>query len=104
MVIWYEMLFSFNRVSKVLQSNDMQISVAIAEVKGLIAWLDKFRETGFIDAMITAKEIAAALDVDPIFLEKRPIQITRFFYESTVSHLHHLQVRNLSECIVSCIL
>ncbi|XP_024176587.1 uncharacterized protein LOC112182340 isoform X2 [Rosa chinensis] len=82
MVIWYEMLFAFNRVSKVLQSNNMQINVAIAEVKGLISWLDKFRETGFTDAIITAKEIAAALDVDPVFQEKRPIQRKRFFDES----------------------
>ncbi|XP_040362733.1 uncharacterized protein LOC112166403 [Rosa chinensis] len=82
MVIWYEMLFAFNRVSNVLQSNNMQINVAIAEVKGLIAWLDKFRETSFIDAIITAKEIAAALDVDPVFQEKRPIQRKRFFDES----------------------
>ncbi|XP_024196409.1 uncharacterized protein LOC112199664 [Rosa chinensis] len=70
------------KVSKVLQSHDMQISVAIAEVKGLIAWLDKFRETGFTDAIITAKEIAAALDVDPVFPEKRQIQRKRFFDES----------------------
>ncbi|XP_004305112.1 PREDICTED: uncharacterized protein LOC101308403 [Fragaria vesca subsp. vesca] len=82
MVIWYEILFAFNKVSKMLQSQDMHISVAIGEVKGLIAWLDKFRETGFIDAIITTKEIAATLNVEPAFPVRRPIQRKRFFDES----------------------
>lgn len=82
MVIWYEILFAFNKVSKMLQSQDMHISVAIGEVKGLIAWLDKFRETGFTDAIITTKEIAATLNVEPVFPVRRPIQRKRFFDES----------------------
>jgi hypothetical protein len=82
MVIWYEILYAFNKVSKLLQSDDMQIDVAIAEVKGLMAWVEHFRENGFTDAIIAAKEIADTLQVEPVFPERRQIQRKRFFDEN----------------------
>ena len=38
MIIWYELLFVVNKVSKILQSKDMDIDIAIAQVKGLISF------------------------------------------------------------------
>ncbi|XP_050374741.1 uncharacterized protein LOC126792332 [Argentina anserina] len=83
LVIWYEILDSFNTVSKVLQSDDMQIDVAINYVKGLIAWLDRFRESGFTNARKDAKDIADTLKVASVFPERRQIQRKRFFDESS---------------------
>ena len=37
-VIWYEVLFVVNLVSKNLQANDMLSNVAIEKVKGLISF------------------------------------------------------------------
>ncbi|XP_050374628.1 uncharacterized protein LOC126792205 [Argentina anserina] len=60
---------------------NMQISVAISEVKGLIAWLDRFRENGFKEAIITTKEIADTLNVAQVFPEKHIIHSKKFFDE-----------------------
>lgn len=83
LVIWHEILFAFNKTSKLLQSDDMQISVAIGEVKGLIAWLDHYRESGFNAALVDASDMAEKLNVPAVFPEKRPIKRPRFFDEST---------------------
>ncbi|XP_004298173.1 PREDICTED: uncharacterized protein LOC101310988 [Fragaria vesca subsp. vesca] len=58
MVIWYDLLHAINIVSKVLQTEDMHIDVAIEELEKLISFIQKYRETGFNDALIIAKEIA----------------------------------------------
>ncbi len=71
MVIWYDILFAVNLVSKHLQSKDMQLDVALTLVKGLIDFLQKFRATGFMSAKVTATEIALELEVEPKFRIKR---------------------------------
>jgi len=45
MIIWYELLAVVNRVSKTLQADDIDIDVAILELKGLVSYLQKYRET-----------------------------------------------------------
>ena len=39
-VIWYEVLFAVNLVSKNLQTKDMLIDVAIEKVQGLISFFE----------------------------------------------------------------
>ena len=70
MIIWYNILFAVNTVSKSLQSADMQLDVAIQQIKGLVTYLTKYRDTGFPSAVITAKEIASAMDVEQVFKQK----------------------------------
>jgi hypothetical protein len=41
MIIWYDILFAINIVSKNLQSKDMHIDVAIDQLEGLISYLKK---------------------------------------------------------------
>ena len=71
MVIWYNLLFVVNTVSKFLQREDMQIDVAIENLKGLIAFLERYRDVGFMEAMVEAKEIASTMGIEPVFVEKR---------------------------------
>ncbi|KAL8149120.1 hypothetical protein AgCh_006213 [Apium graveolens] len=71
MVIWYQLLYAINHVSKILQSEDMQTDVAIRELKGLLSFLQNYREVGFQEAMVEATEIANKMEVEPIFVEKR---------------------------------
>jgi len=47
MILWYDLLAVVNRVSKTLQSADIDIDVAIIELKGLVSYLQKYRETRF---------------------------------------------------------
>jgi hypothetical protein len=78
-VIWYEILFSINMVSKLLQSSDMLIDVAMEKIKGLISFFEEYRETGFKNALNYATEIALELNIDPVFPQKRKIQRKRQF-------------------------
>ena len=70
MIIWQNLLFAINSISKVFQNEDMHIDVAVDQLKGLIAFIEKYRETGFVEAMIEAKEVAARMNVEPAFQEK----------------------------------
>ncbi|XP_062118367.1 uncharacterized protein LOC133831984 [Humulus lupulus] len=78
MVIWYDLLFAVNTASKILQSEDMQIDVAIKELKILLSFLQKYRETGFEEALTKATEIASMMEVEPVFMEKRKVYRKKF--------------------------
>ncbi|XP_071699776.1 uncharacterized protein [Rutidosis leptorrhynchoides] len=71
LVIWYEILFKINLVSKKFQSKDMLLDVAIQSLDGLVSFFDDYRETGFDKAIIEAKKIAETIDVEPEFPVKR---------------------------------
>ncbi|XP_042396901.1 zinc finger MYM-type protein 1-like [Zingiber officinale] len=83
MIIWYEILGKVNIVSKSLQSENMLIDVAMTKIKGLIASFEEYRESGFGQAINTAKELASTMEIDPVFLEKRQIYRKRHFDEVT---------------------
>ncbi|XP_031095048.1 uncharacterized protein LOC115999332 [Ipomoea triloba] len=67
-IIWFEILYAVNLVSKQLQTKDML--------------LDNYRENGFSSAMDIAKEIATELEIEPVFPQKRKIRRKRQFDES----------------------
>ncbi|KAK2425520.1 zinc finger MYM-type protein [Trifolium repens] len=81
-VIWFEILSAINVVSKLLQSKDMVIDVAMKQIKGLISFFKEYREIGFKNALDCATEIAIELNIDPVFPEKRIIQRKRQFDEN----------------------
>ena len=76
-VIWYEVLFAVNLVSKNLQAKDMLIDVAIEKVKGLISFFEGYRETGLLEALETTKGIALEMDIGTTFRERREIKRKR---------------------------
>jgi hypothetical protein len=81
-VIWYEVLYAVNLVSKQLQAKDMLIDVAIEKVQGLISFFEGYRETGFSEALESAKEIALDMDIGTTFPKKRPIKRKRHYDEN----------------------
>lgn len=81
-VIWYEVLYAVNLVSKHLQAKDMLIDVAIEKVQGLISFFKGYRETGFLQALEAAKGIALELDISTTFRKKREIKRKRQFDEN----------------------
>ncbi|KAM5555524.1 zinc finger MYM-type protein 1-like [Rosa sericea] len=83
MIIWYELLHAVNNVSKLLQTEDMHIDTAIKELERLLSFLQKFREIGFEESLIEAKEIASEMGIEPVFMEKRTIHKKRQFDESS---------------------
>jgi hypothetical protein len=62
-------LFAVNSASKILQSKDMQIDVAINQLKTLLDFFKNYRETGFATAISLAIEIAKELEIEPVLLE-----------------------------------
>ena len=56
-------------VSNKLQSKNMQIDIAMTEVSELISYFKKYRETGFVDAMMKAKEIVNGIGIEPVFIQ-----------------------------------
>ncbi|XP_060959309.1 uncharacterized protein LOC115720250 [Cannabis sativa] len=83
LVIWYDLLSAVNKVSIVLQSEDMQIDVAIRQLKTLLSFLQKYRETGFEETMVAATKIASEMKIEPVFIEKRTCHRKKQFDEST---------------------
>ena len=81
-VIWYEVLYAINLVSKQLQAKDMLIDVAIEKVQGLISFFKGYRETGFLEALEVAKGIALDMDIGTTFRKKREIKRKRQFDEN----------------------
>ena len=78
-VIWYDVLFAVNLVSKNMQAKDMHIDVAIEKVQGLISFFKGYRETGFVEALEIAKEIALEIDIGATFRIRREIKRKRQF-------------------------
>ncbi|XP_062075845.1 uncharacterized protein LOC133779967 [Humulus lupulus] len=81
-IIWFEILFAINLVSKLLQSKDMLIDVAMEKIKGLISFFMGYRETGFYNALNNAKEIDIEMNIDPVFPQMRTIRRKRQFEEN----------------------
>ena len=81
-VIWYEVLYAVNLVSKQMQAKDMLIDVAIEKVQGLISFFEGYRETSFLEALESAKEIALEIDIGTTFPKKRQIKRKRRYDEN----------------------
>ena len=71
MVIWYEILFAVNAVSKKLQSPSMCIDSTLQQIEGIRNYFLKFRNEGFASNLIIAKEIASEMGVEPSLPVKR---------------------------------
>ncbi|KAL2974442.1 hypothetical protein AAZX31_14G105700 [Glycine max] len=65
-----------------LQSKSMCIDEAIEQLKGLLSFFEKYRENGFENALISTKEIAFEMDIEPKFREKhiKSFRIDYFLY------------------------
>ncbi|XP_052627080.1 uncharacterized protein LOC128133613 [Lactuca sativa] len=85
MIIWYDVLFAINTVSKSLQSKDMCIDDAIDQLNGLLCFFEEYRENGFEKALDYAKELALEMNVKPKFREKRIIQRNRRYDENVAN-------------------
>lgn len=77
LVMWYDILFAVNTVSKTLQSSDMQLDVALSQLNGLLNYMKRYRENGFVSAKSSAAEIALEMDIEPELKATRRIKRKR---------------------------
>ncbi|XP_052627592.1 uncharacterized protein LOC111878220 [Lactuca sativa] len=89
LIIWYEVLYKINLVSKKLQSKEMLIDVAVKNLEGLINYFEGYRESGFDFAISEAKEIANTVKVKPEFLKKRDYKRKKQFDEIPNTEREH---------------
>lgn len=84
LILWNEILFEVNLISKSIQGKEVDISDCSEKFNKCLEFLNRFRENGYVDAVISAKEIAAELGIEPVFPEKRIRKRKRVFsYESS---------------------
>ncbi|KAL4710148.1 hypothetical protein ACJJTC_006445 [Scirpophaga incertulas] len=74
LVVWYDILFQINIVSKSLQSTDMDLGKCTEMLKKCCHFMEDYRNTGFKSAILTAKELAAELQIEPVFQARRRIR------------------------------
>ncbi|XP_065650643.1 uncharacterized protein LOC136078769 [Hydra vulgaris] len=81
-IVWYNVLYHINRVSKILQSPNVSIKIVRKEILSVSKYLEDFRENGFNAAKTDAKEIAETLEVEMSWPEERQKTAKRqFVYE-----------------------
>jgi hypothetical protein len=82
MVIWHDILYAVNTVSKKLQSPSMCIDTTLQQIEDMRNYFDNYRNQGFASSMITAKTIASEMGVEPSFQVNRPAQRKKHFDET----------------------
>ncbi|XP_074310409.1 uncharacterized protein LOC141646409 [Silene latifolia] len=82
MIIWYEILFVINKVSKKLQSKSMCIDTTMVHVESIMSYFEKFRLDGFLSCMNIVKTIALDIDVEPTLPTRHRIIRKRYFDET----------------------
>jgi hypothetical protein len=81
LMIWHDILFQINKVSKLMQNPSADVSIMIKLVYATKQFLQEFRSDESFEALIkSAEEIALKLGTDPIFLQVRVQQKRRFCY------------------------
>ena len=72
MVIWHDILFTVNTVSKKLQSPSMCIDATLKHIESIVNYFGNYRNEGFASSLVIAKDIASEMGVEPSFPIKRP--------------------------------
>lgn len=67
LVVWHDILFQVNLTSKKLQNISTELESTISQINSTVKFMKKYRNSGFVDAQITARELAEQLDIEPIF-------------------------------------
>ena len=82
MVIWHDILFAINAVSKKLQSPSICIESTIQQIEGVRTFFNNYRNVGFASSLHSAKEITSGLGVESSFPIKRRTSRTKQFDET----------------------
>ncbi|XP_077052859.1 zinc finger MYM-type protein 1-like [Siphateles boraxobius] len=82
-VVWYDMLSAIQHASKLMQSPNMHVDLAVSLLKKTERDLQNYRATGFVTAQMVAKEICEDMNVEAVLKQKRLRSTKRHFsYES----------------------
>lgn len=79
-VVWYELLSAIDKVSKSLQSMNIDLSIATSLLKGLKEFLCNFRENGFKSSQEIAQKLCDEYGISSSFKQNRLIKRKRFMH------------------------
>lgn len=96
MIIWYDILFVVSKVSKKLQSPSMCIDGTLKSIEDTICFFENYRNEGFASSLITAKEIASELGLQPSFPIKRRATRKKH-YDETSNEEENLEAQKAFE-------
>jgi hypothetical protein len=82
MVIWHDILFTVNTVSKKLQSPSMCIDATLKQIQGTMSYFQTYKNEGFHNSLVIAKEIAEEMGVRPSFPIRRRASRKKQFDET----------------------
>jgi hypothetical protein len=82
MVIWHDVLFAVNAVSKKLQSPTMCIDSTLQQIEGMVSYFQNYRNEGFTSSLIIAREIASDMGAKTTFPVKRRASRKKQFDET----------------------
>jgi hypothetical protein len=85
MVIWHDILFAVDNVSKKLQSTSMCIDSALQQIEGIMQYFRNYRNEGFQSSLKIAKELATEMGIQSSFPFKRQGTRKKQFDESDCS-------------------
>lgn len=71
LIIWYSILVEVNVVSKSLQGKNIDVDISTNMLKSLLIFLKSFRQTGFTNSVIIAKEICEENCIDTNYKTNR---------------------------------
>lgn len=83
-VVWYDILFQINIVSKSLKSITMDVVTATSLIKSCVEYISKYRTSGYNDALMKANELEDILGIEKKFndLSRSRKRKRQFDYES----------------------
>ncbi|KAK0140221.1 Zinc finger MYM-type protein 1 [Merluccius polli] len=82
-VVRYDMLSAIQNVSKVMQSPNMDVDLAVSLLKKTERGLQSYRASGFVTAQMAAKDLCEEMNVEAVLKQKRLRSTKRHFsYES----------------------
>ncbi|XP_073355545.1 uncharacterized protein [Aegilops tauschii subsp. strangulata] len=81
MIIWHDILFSINMVSKMLQEKMVCIDATLKHIDGVKSYFQKYRDEGFNSSIESAKAIALDMGIKPQFRTKRKSKRKKHFDE-----------------------
>ncbi|KAJ1278504.1 hypothetical protein BS78_04G084500 [Paspalum vaginatum] len=71
MVIWHDILFYVDMMSKKLQSKIVCMDATLKQIEGVISYFQKYRNENFDSSIEIAKSIASDMGIEPKFPTKR---------------------------------
>ena len=81
MVVWHDILFYVDMVSKKPQSKSTTIDTTIKQIEDAVKYFEKYRDEGFVSSMNTARNLASDMSVKPTFSTKHRILQKKQFDE-----------------------